>query len=68
MADLDPTFLSVLACPACDSRPPLRPDGDALACDLCGRRYPIRDGVPSLLMEDAEAAPGEDTASPEPAA
>ena len=50
---LDPKFLAVLACPAADNRPPLRQDGDTLVCDQCGRIYPIRDGIPILLPEEA---------------
>ena len=50
---LDPKFLAVLACPADDSRPPLRQEGDTLVCDHCGRVYPIRDGIPILLPEEA---------------
>ncbi len=50
---LDPKFLSVLACPADDNRPPLRQNGDTLVCDQCGRIYPIRDGIPILLPEEA---------------
>ena len=50
---LDPKFLAVLACPADDNRPPLRQEGETLICDQCGRRYPIRDGIPILLPEEA---------------
>jgi len=50
---LDPKFLAVLACPADDSRPPLRQVDDTLVCDLCGRVYSIRDGIPILLVEEA---------------
>ncbi len=50
---LDPKFLAVLACPACDPRPPLRQEGETLVCDRCGRVYPIRDGIPILLPEEA---------------
>ena len=50
---LDPKFLAVLACPADDNRPPLRQEGDTLVCDQCGRVYPIKDGIPILLPEEA---------------
>ena len=47
--------LGILVCPVCkgDLRI-LRPD-DALACDACGLRFPIQDGIPILLPEEAEA-------------
>ena len=54
---LDPKFLAVLACPACETRPPLRQEGETLICGLCGRIYPIRVGIPILLPEEA-ALPG----------
>lgn len=48
------SFLELLACPACDDRPPLRQEGDRLVCTKCGRRYPVVDGIPHLLVEEAE--------------
>ncbi len=50
---LDPKLLAILACPADDNRPPLRLEGETLVCDQCGRVYPIRDGIPILLPEEA---------------
>ena len=49
---IDPQFLSLLACPACKTKVTL--DGARLACTQCGRRYPIRDGIPVMLVEEAE--------------
>lgn len=49
---IEPSLLEILACPACETRPPLRQDRDELKCDLCGRAFPIVDGVPNLLVED----------------
>ena len=50
---LNPELVKILACPADDNRPPLRLAGDTLVCDQCGRVYPIRDGIPILLPEEA---------------
>jgi len=50
---IDELLLSILACPACDERPPLRLEGETLVCDVCHRRYPIRDGLPEVLIESA---------------
>lgn len=49
-------LVKILACPACESRPPLRWSAETsrLNCDKCGRRYPVRDGIPVLLVEEAE--------------
>ncbi len=49
---LDPELLELLACPVC--RTPVRLDQDRLVCTRCGRRYPIRDGIPVMLVEEAE--------------
>lgn len=27
---------------------------DRLVCTACGKRYPIQDGIPHLLIEEAE--------------
>jgi uncharacterized protein len=50
---LDPRLLEILACPACEDRPPVRQEGDGLRCDKCGRIYPILDGIPEMLVESA---------------
>ncbi|RMH55808.1 MAG: Trm112 family protein [Candidatus Hydrogenedentota bacterium] len=53
---IDKELLEILACPACDSRPPVELDEAAarLVCTECGRRYPIRDGIPVMLVDEAE--------------
>lgn len=56
-APLDPGFVQMLACPACDERPPLRLEANErrLVCDRCGRAYPISpENIPQLLPEEAE--------------
>ncbi|HEY7066752.1 MAG TPA: Trm112 family protein [Chloroflexota bacterium] len=50
--ELDEEFLSLLACPVCKTS--VRREGDRLVCDTCGRRYPIREGIPVMLVEEAE--------------
>jgi uncharacterized protein YbaR (Trm112 family) len=51
---ISPDLLEILACPACDTRPKVNLENDRLVCVECGRRYPIRDGIPVMLMEEAE--------------
>ncbi len=55
---LHPELLAILACPACEERPPLELRGAYLVCCQCRRAYPIRDEIPVLLTE--EAVPLED--------
>jgi uncharacterized protein len=50
---IDPELLSILACPVCEERPPLRLDGEFLICTLKGHGYRIVDGIPHLLPENA---------------
>ncbi len=55
---LDPQLLEILACPS-DDHAPLRagtpddPGADALTCTSCGRQFPVRDGIPVLLLDEA---------------
>jgi uncharacterized protein YbaR (Trm112 family) len=32
----------------------VRQEGERLICDQCQRRYPIRDGIPVMLVDEAE--------------
>lgn len=50
-APIDPWLLERLVCPA--TRTPLRQEADRLVSDKAGLAYPIRDGVPVLLIEEA---------------
>ena len=52
---LDKDLLDILACPAC--RAEVRLEGDRIVCTSCGRRYPVRDGIPIMLVEEAEQPP-----------
>jgi hypothetical protein len=56
---IDEEFLKILACPACKTA--IRLEADRLVCDRCGRRFPIRDGIPILLLEEAEGGPPKDS-------
>ena len=59
MPDLPPDILALLLCPL--TRSPLRQEGDTLIAqrpDGAGLRYPIRDGIPVLLMGEATLPEG----------
>ncbi len=49
---IDKELLSILACPACKEDVELR-DGK-IVCTKCGRKYPIKNGIPILLIDEAE--------------
>jgi len=53
--NIERDLLDLLVCPACRAR--VRAEGDRLVCAGCARRYPIRDGIPVMLVEEAEAPP-----------
>lgn len=44
-------LLEVLACPACHAS--LVTSGRELLCSGCGLAYPVRDGIPILLVDEA---------------
>ncbi|MBI2104617.1 MAG: Trm112 family protein [Candidatus Omnitrophica bacterium] len=52
---IDPKLLEILICPACKAEVKL--EQDRLVCTRCGRRYPIRDGIPVMLIGEAEPGP-----------
>ncbi|SFP34644.1 hypothetical protein SAMN05421810_102323 [Amycolatopsis arida] len=61
---LDEQLLEILACPSEDHAPlrvgtPSDPQADALTCTSCGRVFPVRDGIPVLLLDEAEGGPTE---------
>jgi uncharacterized protein len=49
--DVDPELLAILACPL-DKQPVTR-QGNYLVCQECQRHYPIRDGIPVMLIDEA---------------
>lgn len=60
---LDPQLLQIVACPACHAGLVAEPDASAaqsLRCtsDECALVYPVRDGIPVLLVDEARRADG----------
>ena len=51
--DIDPKLLEILVCPL--TKGPLRYDAEAqeLISDQAGLCYPIRDGIPIMLVDEA---------------
>jgi uncharacterized protein YbaR (Trm112 family) len=50
---ISPDLLEILVCPACRSKLDYSEPKQTLACVLCRRVYPIRDGLPVLLIDQA---------------
>ena len=61
---VDPKLLDILVCPATKS--PLRYDRERqeLISDQAGLAYPIKDGIPIMLVDEARTL-GEDEAIPD---
>lgn len=49
---IDKELLDILACPACKGDVELK-DGK-ITCKNCGKKYPIKDGVPIMLIDEAQ--------------
>ena len=64
---LDPALLEILRCPAC-REPFAEPAPDSLTCTGCGRRYPIRNGIPVLLVDEATGGPDSEVSAAGPVA
>ena len=46
-------LLEILVCPACRQSLAVRDNGAALECAGCAKIYPVRDGIPILLVDQA---------------
>jgi len=55
MDKLNEDLLKILACPKC--KKPVVQEGGTLICTNvdCGLVYPVRDGIPIMLIEEATA-------------
>jgi len=57
---IDTALLALLACPS-DDHAPLRDEqfdgAEVLVCTHCGSSFPVRDGIPVLLLDDATPGP-----------
>ncbi len=54
MSLIDPTLAEILVCPVDHADLEENLEDSVLVCTQCGRRYPVRDGVPVMLVEEAE--------------
>ena len=50
-------LLDILVCPACKKPLVMKNQGQTLKCGDCHRAYPIRDGIPILLIDEAVTEP-----------
>jgi uncharacterized protein len=60
MPPLSPDLLAILACPSPDHAPlreEQRAGAEVLVCTFCASVFPITDGIPVLLLDDATPGP-----------
>lgn len=50
---MDKKLLEILVCPKCKGKLKLDKKADELICEKDALAYPIRDGIPVMLEEDA---------------
>ncbi len=53
---VDKELLEILACPAC--RGDVEDKGEMIVCKSCGRKYPVKDGIPIMLIDEAQKKEG----------
>jgi uncharacterized protein YbaR (Trm112 family) len=50
---LSPHLLEILVCPKCRGALEYRAAEQVLICHACRLRYPVRDGIPIMLIDEA---------------
>ncbi len=51
---LSQQLLQILVCPKCKQAVTYLERESALICAACGLKYPVRDGIPIMLIDEAE--------------
>ena len=57
---MDPKLLEILVCPVCKGPLLYRHAADELVCKADRLGFPIKDGIPVMLEEDARKLPPEE--------
>lgn len=53
MSALSEDLLKVLACPECKGKLDYSRDENTLKCNECGYIFPVKEGIPVMLVEEA---------------
>ena len=48
---IDKNLLEILACPACKGDVEFK--NNTIVCKKCGKKYPVKDGIPIMLIDEA---------------
>ena len=57
---MNPRLLDILVCPLCKGPLIYRKTASELVCSPCRLAYPIRDGIPVMLEDEARKLPPEE--------
>jgi uncharacterized protein YbaR (Trm112 family) len=60
MSSLDPKLLEILVCPLCKGPLLYRNEAAELVCKADRLGFPVKDGIPVMLEEDARKLPPEE--------
>jgi uncharacterized protein len=55
---LDERLLEILVCPACRAPVEHKERRHLIVCTGCRRRYPVKDGIPIMLVDQASGPSG----------
>ena len=54
---VDAKLLELLVCPACHGEVEHKDRRKLIICTQCGLQYPVRDGIPVMLVDEATRPP-----------
>jgi uncharacterized protein YbaR (Trm112 family) len=57
---MDAKLLEILVCPLCKGPLVYKKAGQELVCKPCRLAYPVRDGIPVMLEDEARKLPPEE--------
>ena len=63
MAGVDPKLLEILVCPICKGKLVYRKEASELVCKVDRLGFPVMDGIPVMLEDDARKLPPEEEVS-----
>lgn len=55
---MDPRLLEILVCPLCKGKLEFDKSAQELICKPCGLAYPVRDGIPIMMQDEARRISG----------
>ena len=55
---MDPRLLEILVCPVCKGKLEFDKTAQELTCASCQLAYPVRDGIPIMMQDEARSLSG----------